>query len=61
MFIAVIFDEKILRDYWRAQLNPFSIKKYSWPARANILFLVLFFAQFFAASTCKNTLQQISA
>lgn len=51
--ITIILDDRILRNFWQAQSNPFSVARYGWPAIINIAFVVFFIVRFFAASSCK--------
>jgi hypothetical protein len=52
--IAMMLDDRIIQNFWRAQLNPFSVSKYGWPAIVNISFVVFFIVRFIAALSCKN-------
>jgi hypothetical protein len=53
IFVATLLDQRFLSDYWRAQFNPFSVKKYGVVATVNILFVLIFVFQFFLEPICK--------
>lgn len=54
--VAVVYDDRILADYMRAQLNPFSIKRYGVVAIVNIAYGSVFMLRFLTTSFCKGLL-----
>ena len=52
-FAAGAYDNRFLEDYWRAQINPFSIKKYGVVAIVNLISVAAFFIVFGTEPLCK--------
>lgn len=52
-FSAGLYDNRFFSDYWRAQLNPFSINKYGVVAIVNLISVLGFFIVFLTAPLCK--------
>lgn len=55
-FVAGAYDRRIFSDYWRAQFNPFSFKKYGVIAVVNLAFFAIFFLMFLSSPICKSSI-----